>query len=114
MPVCPRDNQCSTLPPPGFANNNVALKSGQLIELLEKVIDKFQREPQFIEQQPKETNLLVAIAQLTLLSTPISSDDKRDFLNNILTIGQTLLTDENNTELVSPDQSCKIFIYRIF
>jgi len=111
MPACPRDNQYSTLPPPGFSNDNVALKTGQLIELLEKVIDKFQREPQLIEQQPKQTNLLISIAQLTLLSTPISSDDKRDFLNNILTIGQTLLTDENNTELVSSVQFCKTFIY---
>jgi hypothetical protein len=90
MPACPRDNQYSSLPPPGFNEDILALKRVKLIELLEKVIDKCQREPQFIEQQSKQTDLLVEIAQLTL-----SVDNKREFLNNILTIGQDLLTDEN-------------------
>jgi hypothetical protein len=112
MPACPRDNKYSTLPPPGFTNANVTLKSQQLIELLEKVIDKCQHEPQFIEQQQNQTDLLISIAQFTLLSTPISSNEKRDFLNNILKIGQDLLTDENSTEIISSINSCKQnFIY---
>lgn len=97
MPSCPRDNQYSTLPPPpGFNETNLTIKSGQVIELLQKVIEKIHDEPQLIEQQTKQTNLLVSIAHLTLLSTPISLKDKRNFLNNILTMTQNLLTDENN------------------
>jgi hypothetical protein len=114
MPECSRDNQYSTLPPPGFTTADVALKNRPLIELLQKVIDKFQYEPEFITQQPKETNLLVSIAQLTLLSTPISPDVKRDFLNNIITIGQDLLSDENqvNKEIAASIDTCKEFIMK--
>jgi hypothetical protein len=104
MPECPRNNEDSTLPPPGFTNTSLGVKRIQLIELLEKVLDKCQNEPDFIEQQPKQTELLVSIAQFTLLSTPMSLNEKRDFLNNIVTIGQDLLTDENqvnNTEEIT-------------
>jgi hypothetical protein len=116
MPAGPRDSQYPTLPPPGFTDVNVTLKRGQLIELLQKIIDKCRHEPQFLAQQPKETELLVSIAQFTLLSTPMSSDEKRDFLNNIMNIGQDLLTDENNTEIVSSVDSCKKFVFnnRVF
>ena len=113
MPACPRDNQYSSLPPPGFTDDSLALKRVQLIELLEKVIDKCQREPQFVEQQPKQTDLLVSIAQFTLLSTPISPNDKRDFLNNIVTIAQDLLIDENqvnNDEITLSTNSSKRFL----
>jgi hypothetical protein len=112
MPACPRDNECSMLPPPpGFADANVALKREQLIELLKKVIDKYQHEPEFVVQQPRQTDLLVSIAQFMLLSTPISSDDKRDFLNGIMTIAQDLLTIENNREITSSVDSCKKFSF---
>ncbi|CAF0787758.1 unnamed protein product [Adineta steineri] len=95
MPACPRADQYSSLPPPGFADNNFALKRVQVIDLLQKLIDKCQREPQFVEQQPQQTDLLVSTAQYILLPTPISPDDKRDFLNNIIRNGQDLLNDEN-------------------
>ncbi|CAF0791582.1 unnamed protein product [Rotaria sp. Silwood1] len=95
MPTCPRDDQYSSKPPPGFTDDNLTLKRVQLNDLLVKVINKYQHEPQFLEQQSKETDLLIAVAQLILLPSPISSDDKRDFLHNIVTIGQDLLTDEN-------------------
>lgn len=109
MPACHRGDEYSTLPPPGFTDSNVAIKNGQLIDLLKKVIEKVQNEPQLIEQQPKQTDLLVSIAQLTLLSTPISSNDKQDFLNNILTITQTLLTDEIST--IDPcKKKAKVFL----
>lgn len=106
MPACPRDNQNSTLPspPPGFTDANVVLKREQLIELLKNVIDKYQQETLFVAQQPKQTDLLFSIAQLTLLSTP---NDRREFLNNIVTITQDLLADENNTDIASSIDSCK-------
>jgi hypothetical protein len=105
MPACPRDNQHSTLPspPPGFTDANVVLKREQLIELLKNVIDKYQQETLFVAQQPKQTDLLFSIAQLTLLSTP---NDRREFLNNIVTITQDLLADENNTDIASSIDSC--------
>ncbi|CAF4761145.1 unnamed protein product [Rotaria sp. Silwood1] len=95
MPTCPRDDQYSSKPPPGFTDDNLTLKRVQLNDLLVKVINKYQHEPQFLEEQSKETDLLITVAQLILLPSPISSDDKRDFLHNIVTIGQDLLTDEN-------------------
>ncbi len=98
MPECPRVNNDSTLPPPGFTESNATLKCGQLTDLLQKIIEKCQSEPLYIVEQPKHIELLISIAQLTLLSTPISSDDKRNFLNNIVNIGQDLLKNENNTE----------------
>jgi hypothetical protein len=107
MPACPRDNQYSTLPPPGFTDANVSLKREHLIDLLKNIIDKCQHEPSFLAQQSKQTDLLISIAQLTLLSTPISPNDRQGFLNNIVTITQDLLSDENNKEIVSSVDSCK-------
>ena len=98
MPACPRDNQYSSLPPPGFNDNNSALKRVKLIESLEQIIDKCKCEPEFIDQQSKQTDLLLSIAQLTLVT---NVDSKREFLNNILTIGQDLLTDENQTTTIA-------------
>lgn len=101
MPACPRDKQCSSLPPPGFAEDNTTLKRVRLIDSLEKLIEKCQREPQFIEQQPKETDLLLSIAQFVLLSPSASHIDRRTSFDNILAIGKDLLTDEeqmNNKE----------------
>jgi hypothetical protein len=93
MPECPRDNDYITKPPPGFTQDSLPLKRVQLIELLEKVRDKYQQEPQFVEQLPKQTDLLFSIAQFTLL--PASNEGKRNFLNNIVMIAQDLLLDEN-------------------
>ncbi|CAF3734825.1 unnamed protein product [Rotaria sordida] len=104
MPGCPHDDEYSSKPPPGFTDDNLTLKRVQLNDLLEQVIDKYRHDPQFIEQQSKETDLLISVAQFILLSSPISSDDKRNFLNNIVKIGQDLLIDENqvnNNEQIS-------------
>ncbi|CAF2754467.1 unnamed protein product [Rotaria sp. Silwood2] len=95
MPACPSDDQYSSKPPPGFTDDNLTLKRVQLKDLLEKIIEKYHHEPQFLEQQPKQIDLLIAVAQFILLSSPISSDDKRDFLNNIVIMGQNLLVEEN-------------------
>jgi hypothetical protein len=100
MPACPRDNQNSTLPPPGFTDVNVKLKREQLIELLKNIIDKCQQETLFVAQQPKQTDLLISIAQLTLLPT---TNDRQEFLTNIVTISQDLLANANNTDM----DSCK-------
>ncbi|CAF1068470.1 unnamed protein product [Adineta ricciae] len=101
MPVCARDDQPSSLPPPGFAEDNTTLKRVRLIDSLEKLIQKFQREPQFIAQQPKETDLLLSIAQFILLSPSASHIDRRISFDTILAIGKDLLIDQdqmNNKE----------------
>ncbi|UJR15929.1 hypothetical protein I4U23_002849 [Adineta vaga] len=97
MSAYSRDNESSSLPPPGFSGDKIATKRVQLIDLLEKVIDKCQHEPQFIENRSKQTDLLVKIAEFTLLSSPVSPSDKQDFLNNLFTIGQDLFNDENQS-----------------
>lgn len=101
MPECPRHTNPSTLAPPGFSNTNVSIKRQNLVELLQQIIDKCQQEPTFLDQQPKQIDLLVSIAQLTLLSTPMTVENRRDFLNNILTVGQDLLSDEDSLEIES-------------
>ncbi|CAF0845795.1 unnamed protein product [Rotaria sp. Silwood1] len=117
MPTCPRDDQYSSKPPPGFTDDNLTLKRVQLNDLLVKVINKYQHEPQFLEEQSKETDLLITVAQLILLPSPISSDDKRDFLHNIVTIGQDLLTDENqvndNEQIPTSVDSSMLFLIEL-
>ena len=99
MPVCPRDDQCSPLPPPGFAEDNTTLKRVRLIDSLEKLIQKFQREPQLIEQQVKATDLLLSIAQFILLPPSAPPIDRRISFDNILAIGKDLLTDEDQMNI---------------
>ena len=101
MPACPRTNQYSTTStPPGLTDPNTSLNREQVVELLRKVIEKCQEEPSFLVEQPKQTDLLVSIAQFTLLS-PASLNDRRARLNQMMNIGQDLLTDESTTDTSS-------------
>ena len=95
MSECARDQNSSTSAPPGFSNTNVLVKRRNLIEILQQTIQKCQEEPTFLVEQPKQIDLLVSVAQLTLLSASMTVENRRDFLNNILTIGQNLLSDES-------------------
>ncbi|CAF4999417.1 unnamed protein product [Rotaria socialis] len=91
----PRDHLYSSkpppppTPPPAFTDDNLAMKHAQLNDLLKKLIDKYQFDSETPEQQTRQTDLLVAVAQFIL-----SPHDKRDFLSNVVTIGQDLLTNE--------------------
>lgn len=99
MPAGPCDDQHSSETPPGCTNDSLTLKCVKLNDLLKKLTDKYQCDVQIVEQQSKETDLLIAVAQFIL-----TKDDKRDFLSNVVTIGQNLLTDEyqtNNIEEIS-------------
>lgn len=102
MPACPRADEYSALPPPGFTGNNCISKSAQLIELLEKVIEKYRCEPYTVEQRAKQTDLLLSIAQYTILAGPISNDDRRRFLQQIVSIGGDLLTEDQQSSEESP------------
>ncbi|CAF3997287.1 unnamed protein product, partial [Rotaria magnacalcarata] len=88
----PRDDLYSSEPPPpppGFTDDNLTMKRVHLNDLLKELIDKYQFDSQTLEQQSRQTDLLVAVAQFIL-----SPHDKRDFLSNVVTIGQDLLTNE--------------------
>lgn len=113
MPACPRDNEYTASPPPGFESANTGGKREQVIELLRKVIEKCQEEPLFLAQQPQQTDLLVSIAQLSLLPSSNSATDRRDFLNRIMTLGQGLLTNQSNTDTNSTVDLCKQSIFPI-
>ena len=106
MPACPRDKQYATTS--ALTNANTSEKCEQVLDLLRKIMEKCQEEPLFLEQQPKQTNLLVSIAQLTLLSSSNSTtDDRRAHLNNIMNIGQDLLTDSTTTNTNPSVDICK-------
>lgn len=87
--------------PPGFSDTNVSVKRRNLVELLQQIIDKCQHEPTFLDQQSKHIDLLISVAQLTLVSTPMIAEHRRAFLTNILTVGQDLLSDEDSLEIES-------------
>lgn len=105
MPACPRDNQYSTTSTsPALTDPNPSVKHEQAIELLRKIIDKYQENPAFLVEQPKQTDLLVSIAQLTLFPSP---NARQVCLNQIMNIGQDLLTDESTTDTSSSIDNCK-------
>lgn len=104
MSTCPRDNSCSSQPPPGFSDSNATLVNVQITELLQQLINKFQNDSDSVDKLSKETNLLTVIAQLALLPKTVSPDVKQNFLNKIVTIAQDLLVNErqmNNNDEVS-------------
>ena len=91
MPACPRGEEYS---PPGFTGDNCLSKSTQLMALLETVVEKYRREPRLVEQRAKQTDLLLAIAQYTILAEPISNEDRRAFLRQIVSTGGDLLMED--------------------
>ena len=111
MPACPRDNDYSSLAPPGFTQDDSTLKRVQLVELLQKLIDKCHREPQFIDEQSKQTELLIATAQYALLPTSNPTDEKRAFIQRMIAIGQELWAhesqDDDREERSAPIHSSK-------
>jgi hypothetical protein len=108
MPACPRDSQYSSVPPPGFTGDRSTSKNTQLVELLEKVTDKYRRESHAVEQQSKQTSLLIAIMQYTLLADQISNHDRENFLQNMITIANDLLADDHqNIQTISSNDSGK-------
>ena len=98
MPACPRDNNYASLAPPGFTQNDAALKRVQLVELLQKIIEKCQREPQFIDEQSKQAELLIATAQYALLPTSNPTDEKRELVQRMIAIGQELWAHESQND----------------
>ena len=98
MPACPRDNDYSSLAPPGFTQDDSALKRVQLVELLQKLIEKCHREPEFIDEQSKQTALLIATAQYALLPTSNPTDEKREFVQRMIALGQELWAHESQND----------------
>lgn len=98
MPACPRDNDYASLAPPGFTQDDSALKRVQLVELLQKLIEKCHREPQFIDEQSQQTELLIATAQCALLPTSNAKDERRAFVQRMIALGQELWAHESEND----------------
>lgn len=92
--------------PPGFSTNDFKSRSTQLLDLLEKITEKYQNEPEVVEQHSKQTDLLISVAQYILLPVTISKEYRHSFLRQVIKVGNDLLNEDRaNLEMLPSSPS---------